>query len=112
MHLSKRTEGYLDDMYQCIWNGHLKGTLNAVLGCTKAFSTSLPIASARRSLLNTSEPNFFASGFSKLSGEEEGFRRCLAVGGTSRRFAVVEKLFAVNLRLEKQKCSRTTQPDS
>lgn len=73
MHLSKRTEGYLD-IQICI-NAYgtdtSKGTLNAVLGYTKAFGTILPIASARRSwLLNNLEPNFFASGILNFLGKK------------------------------------------
>lgn len=65
MHLSKRTKEYLD-IHICI-NAYgtdtSKGTLNAVLGCTNAFGTILPIASARRCwLFDNLEPNFFASG--------------------------------------------------
>lgn len=73
MPLSKRTKGYLD-IHICInadGTDTSKGILNAVLGCTKAFGTILPIASARRSwLFNNLEPNFFASGILNFLGKK------------------------------------------
>lgn len=60
-----------------------KGILRAVLGCMKAFSTSLPVASAQRSwMLNNLEPNFFASGFlnflEKKRREGQGEKKILS----------------------------------
>lgn len=72
-----------------------KGILNAVLGCTKAFSTSLPIASARRSwLLNNLEPNFCVRVF-KLSAEEEKGRKGFGEGVRASRCRRMLRRFTV-----------------
>lgn len=87
----------------------------------KASSTSLPIASARRSwMLNNLEPNFFASGFLNFLEKKgrlgeifirRGMVTC-AVGGMSCRFTVVQKLLSEPVENESAQELNNQLPDS
>lgn len=121
LNASKQTYGRIfghTNMYQCIWNGHLKGNPKCRSWLHEGFRHhSSHCFSPKILVVEQLGAKFLRIRDSKLSGEEEkgrkkvatyrsgmlyGVRLTLTVGGIPRRFTVVEKLFAVQSAPEKK----------
>lgn len=93
-------------MYQCIWNGHLKGNPKCRSWLHEGFRHhSSHCFSPKILVVEQLGAKFLRIRDSKLSWvKEKGqkkLRLTLTVGGIPRRFTVVEKLFAVQSAPEK-----------